>query len=277
MPKVAQVSGSPRGLVLLALPIATLGCARGAGASAGDDAPPMPDARHTADAAPADVTHVTNDAAPDALPPDAGCAISSGATPTLDGTNDLAKYAASQRLTPGAMVGTDGAAVAWNSTHLFVTVSSIAFGSAYEPLHVYLQTGNTLAMATAAHGKEYSGLVPALPFEPTYLIAARRVSDAGTGGYDGVFVPTDQWQTRTFALDTETYASSTQLSVRVPWSALGGCPTQLRLALHVVHGVAGNEWKDLVPATHTPWQMPGGGYYEIDLTGPSAVASWTLR
>jgi hypothetical protein len=90
-------------------------------------------------------------------------------------------------------------------------------------------------------------------------------------------VPTDQWQTRTIDLDPATYASSTQLSVRVPWSALGGCPAQMRFALHVVHAVAGNEWKDLVPSTHTPWLTPGGGYYEIDLTAPAAVASWQLR
>jgi hypothetical protein len=276
MSALAQPSGSPRALLLLALPIATLGCARGAN-STGDDAP-VPDAAHAdarpTDAAPADVTHVTIDAPP---PPDAGCPISSGATPMLDGTNDLAKYSAAQRLTPGAMLGSDAAAVAWDGTHLFVTVSSIAFGSAYEPLHVYIQTGTTLAASAPASGKEYGGLTPSLPFTPTHLVAARRISDAGTGGYDGVFVPTDQYQTRALALDTDTFASTTQLSIRVPWSALGGCPTQMRLAFHVVHGVVGSEWKDLVPSTHTPWQAPGGGYYEIDLTGPAAVASWTLR
>ena len=273
MASVAQPSGSPRALLLLALPIATLGCARGAGANAGDDTE-APDA--AADASAADVSHITVDAAPDA-PPDAGCTISNGATPILDGNNDIAKYAAAQHVSLGAMLGSDAAAVAWDRTHLYVTVSSIAFGSAYEPLHIYMETGATLATSAAAYGKEYSGLTPALPFSPTHLVAARRISDAGTGGYDGVFVPSDQWQTRTLALDTETFASSTQLSVRVPWSALGGCPTQMRLALHVVHGVAANEWKDLAPSTHTPWIMPGGGFYEIDLTGAAAVASWTLR
>ncbi len=70
-------------------------------------------------------------------------------------------------------------------------------------------------------------------------------------------------------------ADGSTLSIKTPWAALGGCPTALRLDLHVVHAVTGNEWKDLVPATHTPWQVPGGGYFEIDLTGSSAVASWT--
>jgi hypothetical protein len=238
------------------------------------DATPLVDAIRV-DATPVDASHVVPDAtsSPDA----AGCAISNGTTPTLDGNNDIAKYAATQRLTPGAMIGADAAAVAWNRDYLMVTVSSIAFGSAYEPLHVYVETGATLAVSAAAFGKEYSGLTPALPFSPTHLIAARRISNAGTGGYDGVFMPADQWQTRTLSLDTDTYASTNQLSVRVPWSALGGCPTQMRFALHVVHGVVGNEWKDLVPSTHTPWQTSGAGYYEIDLTAPAAVASFILR
>jgi len=63
----------------------------------------------------------------------------------------------------------------------------------------------------------------------------------------------------------------------VPWNAIGNCPTHLRLAVHVVHAVSANEWKDLVPSTHTPWQSPGGGYYEIDLSGAPAVTSWSLR
>jgi hypothetical protein len=277
MASVAQVSGSSRALWLLALPIATLGCARGAshGVDALEDVANS-DAR-VSDARPADVAQITADAAVDALMPDAGCTISNGATPTLDGINDLLKYPASQRVIPGAMLGADGAAVAWNRTHLFVTVTSIAFGSAFEPLHIYVETGASLASPTAAQGKEYSGLTPAVPFSPTHLIGVRRISDAGTGGYNGVYVPAGQWQTRTLALEPDTYAATTQLSVRVPWSALGGCPTQLRFALHVVHGVVGNEWKDLVPSAHTPWQAPGGAYYEIDLTAASAVSSWVLR
>ncbi|HEY5947443.1 MAG TPA: hypothetical protein VIV40_18195 [Kofleriaceae bacterium] len=277
MATFAQLSGSSRALLLLALPIATLGCARGA--SAGADA--LEDVANTdaraRDAATTDVSQITADAATDAVAPDAGCTISNGATPTLDGNNDIAKYTAAQRLSPGAMIGADSAAVAWDRTSLFVTVNSIAFGAAYEPLHIYIETGATLATSIAAHGKEYGGLTPALPFSPTQLIGVRRISNAGTGGYDGVYVPNDVWQTRTTSLDTDTFAATTQISVRVPWSALGGCPTQMRFALHVVHAVVGNEWKDLVPTTHTPWQMPGGGYYEIDLTGPAEVASWTLR
>ena len=231
----------------------------------------MPDAARQVDAAP-DAAELTADAA-------SGCTIANGVSIALDGNDDLAKYPAAQHVTPGAMLGSDAAAIAWDKTHLFVTVTSNAFAAAYEPLHVYVETGTTLSAAAPAQGKEYGGLVPALPFMASQLVAIRRVSDSGTGGYDGVFVPADGWMTRVLALDTNAFASADHktLSVRVPWSALGGCPTTMRLALHVVHGVAANEWKDLVPSTHTPWQAPGGGYYEIDLTATPAIASWTLR
>lgn len=274
MASATQVSGSTRALLLAALPIATLSCARGAG-EAPADAGVLSDATSALDgSAKVDASTVATDA-----PVDAGCAISTGTTPLLDGVDDLAKYPAAQQLSPGAALGADQGAVAWDASELFVTLTSDAFIGAYEPLHVYVETGAALGGSAAATGKEYGGLTPALPFTPTHVIAIRRVSDAGSGGYNGVFVPGDGWQTRTIALDAETFVSADlrTLSVRVPWSSLGGCPTAMRLALHVVHGQAANEWKDLVPSTHTPWQMPGGGYYEIDLTGAQAVAGWTLR
>jgi hypothetical protein len=271
----AQLGGSPYLGLLIALPIATLGCARGAG-----------DAHLAGDAGQADGARPDGSLAADASP-DAGdesgvgCAIAAGMTPVLDGTDDLAQYPSAQRIAPGAALGADTVALAWSSTHLFVTASSQAFGAPYTPLHVYLETGTGLATAAAtAHGKEYGGLVAALPFTPTHLVAVRRVSDSGTSGaYNGVFVPADGWTDRTLDLDAATFVAADHhtLSVQIPWGALGGCPTHARLALHVVHGQLANEWKDLVPSTHTPWQMPGGGYYEIDLTGSLAVSAWTLR
>jgi hypothetical protein len=268
MGSIAQLGGSWALPLLVALPFATAGCARGFMET--PDA--LPDATHP-DAAMPDAT-VTADA-----PVDAGCAISAGTAITLDGMADLAKYPAAQRLTPGAMLGTDQAAVAWTQMHLYVTMTSSAFTAAYEPMHIYVEAATTLGTSAMSQGKEYAGLTPALPFTPTHLIGVRRVSDAGTGGYNSVFAPTNGWQMRVLALEPDTFVSTDHrtLSVRVPWSALGGCPTAMRLALHVVHAQSGNEWKDLVPSTHTPWQMPGGGYYEIDLTGAQAVTSWTLR
>jgi hypothetical protein len=270
----SQPSGSPRAWWLLALrnatvlAIAVAGCAKGSspeqpGPDASADAP-----AHHPDSAPDGAV------APDApLPDSPACAISQGVTPVLDGVNDLADYPAGQLLTPGAMLGSDGAAFSWDPQKLYVTVQSSAFASAYEPLHIYVETGDTLAAATPAQGKEYSSLIPQLPFTPTHLIAVRRVSDAGTGPYDGVFIPDAQWTTRATALTDgiDVFAANDEMSVEVPWAALGGCPRAMRLAIHVVHAQPANEWKDLVPATHTPWQAPGGDFYELDLTAAPGV------
>lgn len=228
----------------------------------------LADGRAGADGAP--------DAAADAAP-DAGCPISMGMTITLTGSGDLALYPAAQQIAPGAMLGSDAAALGWDAQHLFITVQSTAFAQAYEPLHVYVEAADVLGAPVAATGKEYSGLVPQLPFTPTHLIAVRRVSDAGTGPYDAVFTPASQWTTPDMPLvdGTDVFASQTAVSVAVPWSALGGCPHALRLAMHVVHAQPANEWKDLVPATSTPWLAPGGDYLELDLTG--AIGWGTLR
>lgn len=254
---------------------ALTGCAQAHHSAAGDPGPDAatPDARvvDAAADAPADVA-IDN-------APDAGCAISEGVSPAIDGVDDLADYPAAQRLTPGAMLGADGVAIAWDRTQLYVTVASTAFDAEYEPVHIYVEAGTSLAAPAAASGKEYSGLVPMLPFTPTHLIAARRTN--GVDAYDGVWLPDAGWTTRgpMLAPDDAVFVAADHhaLSVKVPWAALGGCPTALRLAVHVVHAAAANEWKDLVPATHTPWLAPGGGYYEVDLTGSPAVTGWTLR
>ncbi len=258
------------------LAVAVAGCAQantGAGAPAPDAA--AADAR-AVDAPPAVLPDATPDAPADSAP---ACAISANPAPAVDGVGDLDDYPAAQRLAPGAMLGTDQVGVTWDATNLYVTVGSTAFDAEYEPLHLYLEAGTALAAAVPGSGKEYSGLVPMLPFTPTHLVAARRTN--GVDLYDGVYTPAAGFTTKTTPLDPSTHvfaaADHHALSVVVPWSALGGCPTSLRLALHVVHAVSANEWKDLVPASHTPWLAPGGGFYEIDLTGAPAVAGWTLR
>ena len=92
---------------------------------------PAPDAAEAPDAR-ADGAALT----PDAAVPDAGCPISAGVTPVLDGLNDVADYPAAQQLTPGAMLGADGAAISWDAQRLYITVQSAAFAQPYEPLHV---------------------------------------------------------------------------------------------------------------------------------------------
>jgi hypothetical protein len=260
------------------------------GAPGSADAAPRADARPGADARPpGGDAHPGGDggldgAVPDAVVDAAACLISTGDAIDLTGTGDLSKYPSDQLLAPGATLsGTDAVAITWDASYLFVTVTSDAFLSDYEPFHLYLETGAApLGAATPSAGKEYGGLTAALPFTPTHLIAVRRVSDAGTGPYDGVYTPggAPAWATRATPLaeGTDVLVSSDNrtISVRVPWTALGGCPTGLRLTAHVVHGVAGNEWKDLVPATTTPWLTDGGGYYEIDLTQAPPSSNWIV-
>lgn len=221
------------------------------------------------------------DAAIDA--PGTTCGISAGHTVALDGAGDLSKYPADQRMRPGVQIDADDeVAVAWDPTYLYLTVRSEAFTDGSRPLHVYLEAAGTLGTAAPSQGKEYSGTVPQLPFTPSHLIAIRRTTDFGTGPYNGVYLPggAQPWTTRSLGLDTgdAVFASSDlrTLSVRTPWSALGGCPLALRLDLHVVNISVGEEWKGVVPSTHTPWIAPGGGHYEIALTGSEAISSWTL-
>lgn len=250
-------------------------------ADEGVDAAGDPDA-----AADAGVDGATLDAGLDGPAVDAApCTISAGHPVALDGVDDLGKYLASQRLTPGApLAATDEVALTWDATNLYVTVRSEAFLDGARPLHVYVEAAAApLGTASPVDGKEYGGHVARLPFGPNYLIAVRRTNDFGTGGYDAVYVPAGgaPWTSAAYALEpgARVFASSDDrtLSVSTPWAALGGCPLAMRVSVHVVNGAAGNEWKDLVPATHAPWLAAGGGYYEIDLTADPASSGWVLR
>ena len=211
------------------------------------------------------------------------CTTSTGDSPRLDGTDDLAEYPAVQRLTLGAPLNVgDEAAITWNATHFFATFTSDAFrDDAFEPLHLYVEASSLFVAPVASTGKEYAALNAGLPFSATHLIAVRRTSDSGSGPYNGVYSPAGSWATRTTSLNTGTdvfaSADGRTVSVRVPWSALGGCPTRMRLAAHLVHAEVANEWKTTVPSTHTPWMPSGGAFYDIDLTGDPAVSGWVVR
>ncbi|MBZ0234889.1 MAG: hypothetical protein K8M05_21355 [Deltaproteobacteria bacterium] len=259
-----------------------------------DGPDPTPDAR--VDGAPATDAPPVTDAAPDAAvvadaavdadtSTDAGpCTISMGHTPALDGVDDVADYPAAQRVTPGAtMAATDEVAITWDPTYLYVSVTSQAFLDGSKPLHVYVESGASLAAAAPRAGKEYSGLTPQVGFGAGYVIATRRTNDFGSGPYSAIYAAagTPAWTTPAYALEPGvhlfTSSDNRTLSVRAPWSELGGCPLAMRVSVHVVNGAAGNEWKDLVPATHTPWLTGGGGFYEVSLTGDPAISGWSLR
>lgn len=237
----------------------------------------------SADAAATDAPAPIDAGAADAAIDAPGCAIAGAAAITLDGVGDLAAYPAAQTVPIGAgFDGADAVRLSWSPTALYLTVHSGAFADGAKPYHLYVQAGTALPAGTPSTGKEYGGLTAALPFTATHLIAIRRTNDFGSGAYDGVYLPagTPAWTTLATALtpgtDVFIAADNAELSVRVPWAALGGCPTQLRVAGHIVNGGAGTEWKTLVPAAHTPWMTPGGAAYTLDLTGPAAVSGWSM-
>lgn len=213
-----------------------------------------------------------------------GCgAVGIGHTLSFDGVDDLGKYPPSQLLLPPGepLASWGGFGMTWDRTYLYVTMVTPAFASADRPLHVYAQSASSLSPAAPTTGKRYAGLTPELPFSPTHLIAARRVSTlGGLPPYNGVYMPADGWETRVAALEvgSEVWvaADNHTISVRIPWTSLG-CPRMLRVTVHVVNGAVGNEWKDLVPVGATPWLSPGGRYYEIDLSGTPEISGWSLR
>ena len=160
-------------------------------------------------------------------------------------------YPAAQQLAPGAALGADGAAIAWDRTRpLHHGAPRTRSSSAYEPLHIYLEAGTALARRVAVDRQGVQRARPAAAVHadradrgaPRHRRRHRRRTTACSS-------PDGGWTTRATPLapGTDVFASADErtLSVAVPWTALGGCPTALRLAVHVVHASAGNEWKEL--------------------------------
>lgn len=245
------------------------------------------DAGSTTDAGVADSGPGGSDAGSDAGSAGPTCpGFDPGDTLALDGSGDLAKYASSQTLTAGGSVGAgDQYGVTWDRDYLYLTLESPVFADGFRPIHVYLEARASLGTATSSTGKEYDGLTALLPFDATHLIAVRPTSVAMGVAYNGVYTPGGGWTTfeRELMDGVDVWADgASALSVRVPWSALGVCPSTLRMTAHVVNGmIAANEWKDFVPMGAQPWGGTSGGdpgeYFEIDLTADPAVSGWTVR
>ena len=160
-----QLGGSSWSALCLATLVA---CAKGtagvsldaSGPAVSPDAPATPSPDASQPPTPDAPNVVGLDGAVDA----GGCAIATGVTPAIDGVDDLADYPTADQIAPGAALGSDGAALTWDQTALYATVTSDAFTDAFEPLHIYLELGTSLDTPVAASGKEYSGLVASLPF-----------------------------------------------------------------------------------------------------------------
>lgn len=198
----------------------------------------------------------------------------------FDGVDDIDAFAAGQVLT-GAALGApldawNAVGLDWDAQHLYVSVVSSAFEEDFAPVMIYLQAGvGDLGPAVPGVGSPYTrGSVTApagLPFTPTHQITLRASNTLGPDGgpyngvwaYDGVNYALRQ----RLAWDSSAWIAADRhtLSARIPRALLGTHDT-VRIAAHVLWGVAGQEWKGLVPAGHTPWQADGGSYLELDLT-----------
>lgn len=209
---------------------------------------------------------------------------------SLDGTDDIGAYSPEQRLGADAMGAPlqpwSDFALDWDDDFFYLTLVSSAFEDDYAPWMVYLEAieGDPGA-ATAADGMTYArGSVTGaarLPFTPTHLLALRAAPGVGpdAGPWSGLYQrESASWlQLHRLRLGRDLLLAGDRhtLSARISRHALGD-PTQLRLAAHVVWGVAGGEWKDVVPAAHAPWS-DGGGHLLIDLGGEHAASAWGAR
>lgn len=211
----------------------------------------------------------------------AGGADTPAATIALDGVDDLGKFAQDQRVAPGAaQTMWSQWAIDWDERYVYVTLVAQAFEAEYKPVMLYVEAARgALGAAVASDGVEYSGQTAKLPFTPNYLITGRRLSFDGNaaGPWNGVmrqdagvwvtqqrFSPDEQWW---MASDNHT------ISFQIDRAALGD-PDNIRIAGHVVNAVAGNEWAETLPSTHTPWQSGATGYLEIDLSGAHPASGW---
>ncbi|MBA2662350.1 MAG: Ig-like domain-containing protein [Bradymonadaceae bacterium] len=205
----------------------------------------------------------------------------SGGLVALDGDGDLGKFDASQRLTPGAPYQEwDGFALDWDADYLYLALVSEAFEDNYKPWMIYIEaTRESFDQPASALGMEYSGQTASLPFLANYAIATRQLSDDTAGPFNGIWRRDGAWTQQQRLVPGRQYflaSDNHTMSLRIPRAALGS-PTHIRLAAHVVNAVLDNEWKDVVPTTHSPWQAGVEGFYEIELGARIGVDAWSVK
>jgi hypothetical protein len=212
--------------------------------------------------------------------------LSRGGEPTgvqdprpFDGVEDLADLAPTGAFAPGAPLGPGSrAALDWDDQFLYLHLTTPAFADdGYAPWISYFQV-DPVGAPRPSSGMEYSGLVPELPFEAQYAVSWRAVEDAGDGfgPWPALWVregsgwrPLWRFQAGVDAIPASDGGGVTLVLSR---AALGD-PSTLRWCASVVWARPANEWKELAPATFTPWAGGGEGYL-VDLSGPPDAAVW---
>ncbi len=202
----------------------------------------------------------------------------------LDGKSDYDKFPAAQSVSVGVpLAAWERFALTWDADWLYVAVVSQGFEADLRAFLLYLEaiqgTGGT---AQASTGMTYLQQTAQLPFTPTHGIGVRYKTDNqdGFGPWSGVWrKEAGGWVLQQRLKEgREVWRASDRhtLAYRIHRSQLGN-PTRIRIAGHLVYGVAGNEWKAVVPTSHTPWSVSTSGYLEIDLGANTAASSWVTR
>jgi hypothetical protein len=201
----------------------------------------------------------------------------------LSGDEDLGKYGDGEKMAPGAasqpwsLYG-----VAYDEQAIYISLASDAFEDPYKPLMMYFEPiGSNPPPPLPSQGVAYSDLTPALPFSARFAVSLRRLSDdgSGEGPYNGIWRREDAsgpWiRQQRLEQGKQWWISSDQhtLSVRIPREALGAS-SGLRFVAHVVNATAGNEWRETLPAGHTPWEG-GGQFFSVDLSG-AQLEDWPV-
>ncbi|MCB9740626.1 MAG: hypothetical protein H6747_15285 [Deltaproteobacteria bacterium] len=222
----------------------------------------------------------------------------------FDGVGDFDKTPATAQLTPGITLQPwERFALTWDARWLTGVVVAEAFEDPTKAFVLYVEVVDPSAPTPpqTATGMTYLGLTPKLAFTPTAAIGLRAGCDLGDGygPWCGVFARDPK--TGTFAQHSRLApgqalggagiwlaADKHTISFRIPRAALGAAAmaakaggtakaATLRITGHLVHGGAGDEWKDVVPPFAMPWKNAATGYYEIDLGKAAAVANWAAK
>lgn len=209
---------------------------------------------------------------------------STGRLIALDGKSDYDKFPTTQAVSVGAALAVwERFALTWDAEWLYIAVVNQGFEADLRAYMLYIESlQGTTSAAQASTGMSYLQQIAQLPFTPTHLIGVRYKADNqdGFGPWNGVWrKEANGWalqQRLKEGREIWRAADRHTLACRIHRSQLGD-PTRIRLAGHLVYGVAGNEWKGLVPASHTPWSASASGYLEIDLGADTATSFWVTR
>ncbi|MCB9638514.1 MAG: hypothetical protein H6727_06345 [Myxococcales bacterium] len=202
----------------------------------------------------------------------------------MDGNNDYNKFPSTQSLTPGATLETwERFALTWDDDWLYVAVVSKGFEDDLRAFMLYVEPAQTASAPTAqSTGMTYLQQTSQLPITATHLIGVRYKTDNqdGLGPWSGVWRrEAGGWvQQQRFKEGRDVWSASDRhtMSFRIRRSALGGT-RWIRLVGHLVYAVSGNEWKAVLPSTHTPWTSSGVGFLQIDLDQSKASSAWLVR